>query len=141
MFRRDFLLMAAALPLAGALALPARAAAMVDYAPGMVDGLLAEGRTVFVDFAADWCSTCRAQERVIERLRAANPAYDAAMVFVRVDWDRFGDGALSRRLAIPRRSTLLVLKGSDEIGRLVADTREAQIAALMDLGVRAAGGA
>jgi thiol-disulfide isomerase/thioredoxin len=114
---------------------------MVDYTPGMVDGLLAEGRTVFVDFAADWCSTCRTQERIISRLRAANPAYDSAMTFVRVDWDAFGNSDIVRRYAIPRRSTLLVLKGDRELGRLVADTREANIAALLETGVRAANGA
>jgi thiol-disulfide isomerase/thioredoxin len=140
MKRRDFLTFVAALPLAGALAMPARAA-MLDYAPGMVSGLLAEGRTLFVDFAADWCSTCRTQERIIERLRAGNPAYDAALTFVRVDWDDFGNSDIVRQYAIPRRSTLLVLKGERELGRLVADTREANIAALLDTGLRAANGA
>jgi len=137
MHRRRFLTLSAALPLAGIIANPARAA-MLDYTPGLVAQLLAEGRTLFVDFAADWCSTCRAQERVISRLRADNPAYDATLTFVRVDWDRFGNSDIVRRYAIPRRSTLLTLKGDAELGRLVADTRAANITMLLDGAVRAA---
>ena len=140
MQRRHFLTLAAALPLTGFLAGPA-SAAMLDYTPGLVANLLAEGRTLFVDFAADWCSTCRAQERVITRLRAENPDYDAALTFVRVDWDTFGNSDIVRQYAIPRRSTLLILHGQAELGRLVADTRAPNIAALMDTGVRAANGA
>lgn len=122
----------------GALALMpvARAAkAMIDYTPGLVTERLAAGETVFVDFSAEWCSSCRAQERVITALRAANPAYDAAMTFVKVDWDAHGTGDLSRSLAIPRRSTLVLLRGDQELGRIVAQTGEADIRALMDLGL------
>lgn len=109
--------------------------AMVDYTPGLVRERLAAGETVFVDFSATWCSTCRAQGRVIEGLRAANPAYDAAMTFVRVDWDSYGTGPLARSLSVPRRSTLILLRGDTELGRIVAGTREDEIRALMDRGL------
>ena len=132
MHRRPFLIGAAALALTP---LARGAAAMVDYTPGLVDERLANGETLLVDFWASWCSTCRAQSRVIEQLRAANPAYDAAMGFVRVDWDQHGDGELSRRLNIPRRSTLVLLRGDQELGRIVAGTREAEIRALLDRGL------
>lgn len=114
----------------------ARAAqAMIDYTPGLVTERLAAGETVFVDFSAEWCSTCRAQERVITALRAANPTYDAGMTFVKVDWDQHGTGDLSRSLSIPRRSTLVLLRGDQELGRIVAQTAEGDIRALMDLGL------
>jgi thiol-disulfide isomerase/thioredoxin len=127
--RRSLLAALALLPLAG------RAGAMIDYTPGLVRERLAAGETVFVDFSATWCSTCRAQGRIIENLRAANPAYDAAMTFVKVDWDMHGTGDLSRSLQIPRRSTLVLLRGEAELGRIVADTREDAIRGLMDLGL------
>jgi thiol-disulfide isomerase/thioredoxin len=130
--RRQILLGAAAL---GLLPIARAAEAMIDYAPGLVQQRLAAGETVFVDFSATWCSTCRAQGRVIEGLRAANPAYDAAMTFVKVDWDTYGSGELSRALSIPRRSTLVVLRGERELGRIVAQTAERDIRALMDLGL------
>lgn len=108
---------------------------VVDYKPGLIQQALAEGKTVFVDYAADWCGTCARQERVINALRAANPAYDQAMVFVRVDWDKFGRHDVTTSRNIPRRSTLLVLKGNQELGRIVAGTSEADIKALMDKGL------
>ncbi|MFO7919881.1 thioredoxin [Rhodobacteraceae bacterium W635] len=110
-------------------------ASYVDYIPGLVSDRLAAGETVFAEFYAPWCGTCRAQERHIDALRSENPAYDAAMTFVRVDWDTYGRGDLAQRLQIPRRSTLVVLRGEAELGRIVAGTRRADIAALMDLGL------
>ncbi|WP_208988242.1 thioredoxin family protein [Labrenzia sp. VG12] len=115
----------------------ALASGMVDYTPGLIEEHLAAGKTVFVDYAASWCSTCARQERVISALRAANPAYDEAMVFVRVDWDAYGGHEVSTSRRIPRRSTLLVLKGDQELGRIVAGTAEGQIKALMNTGLQA----
>lgn len=133
MKRREFLITAAA-SLAAA---PALAAGM-DYKPGLVEKELAAGKTVFLDFAADWCTTCRSQERTINALRKENPAYDQAISFIRVDWDRYKTSALTRDLNIPRRSTLVVLKGDQEIGRLVAVTRKSDIKALLDDALAAA---
>ncbi|MGR3436623.1 MAG: thioredoxin family protein [Shimia sp.] len=124
---------------AAALAAPATVSAegATPYTPGLVAERLAAGETVFVDFAADWCTTCAAQERTIAALRAGNPAYDA-ITFVRVDWDDFRQSDLVRDLAIPRRSTLVVLKGDAELGRLVANTRRGDIQALLDTALAAA---
>ena len=135
MNRRDFLSAAAAVSLAMPLlrAKPAQAANSIDYTEGLEKTLLAEGKTVFLDFSATWCGTCKAQERVIDALRAENPAYDAGISFVRVDWDDFGDGTLSKSLNIPRRSVLVVLRGEKELGRVVAQTGRDEIKALLDL--------
>ena len=59
------------------------------------------------------------------------------MLFVRVDWDRYGKREVARSRRIPRRSTLVLLKGDQELGRLVAETREARIRELMDKGLAA----
>lgn len=130
MNRRNFLRAAA---LASMIFAPVAAtAATIEYAPGLVKERLASGETVFVVFRADWCSTCAAQERVIDALKASNPTYSQKISFVDVDWDAFGKGSLAQELRIPRRSTLVVLRGEQEIGRLVADTREDAIRDLMD---------
>lgn len=110
----------------------------IDYTPGLIDAALEEGKIVFVDYAADWCSTCHRQERVINAIREANPAYDQAMIFVRVDWDKYSQDEVTVFRNIPRRSTLIVLKGEEELGRIVAGTSEANIKALMDKGLSAA---
>ena len=96
------------------------------------------GRHVMVDFKADWCSTCAVQERHINALRGENPAYDQSILFVNVDWDVYRGSDLTRALNVPRRSTLIVLKGDQELGRIVAGTSRGQIKDLMDTALSAA---
>lgn len=108
-----------------------------DYTPGAIQSALAEGKTVFVDYATDWCSTCARQERILTKLRGENPAYDANIAFFRVDWDVYGKHEVATSRNIPRRSTLILLKGDKELGRIVAGTSEADIKALLDSGVAA----
>ncbi|MBV6657251.1 MAG: thioredoxin family protein [Devosiaceae bacterium] len=131
MDRRTFLLGAAAATLMPAIA----RAAFTDYTPGAIQSALSAGQTVFVDYSATWCGTCARQERVISALRQQNPAYNSAMTFIKVDWDTYRTHEVTTSRNIPRRSTLLVLRGDAELGRLVAGTSEAQIKALMDLGL------
>lgn len=97
------------------------------------------GEVVVLNFWTAWCSTCAAQERVIADLMAANPDYGRKLRFIVVDWDQYGDGELSRALNIPRRSTLVALKGREEIARIVAGTGKAEIKALFDAALSAAG--
>ncbi len=110
-------------------------ASTLQYTTGLVAQRLAAGETVFVDFYTSWCPTCRSQGRTIEALRGENPAYDAAMTFVKVDWDVHSNSALANRLNIPRRSTLVLLRGEQELGRIVAGTGRAAIQSLMDQGL------
>lgn len=132
MKRRTFLTAALATSLVPAHAF---AAGFVDYTPGVIEQALADGKTVFVDYSAVWCGTCKRQERVINALRGQDPAYDASMTFVKVDWDDFRSHPVTTSRGIPRRSTLLVLRGDQELGRLVAGTSQGQIKALMDTGL------
>ncbi|MDD9729019.1 thioredoxin family protein [Mameliella sp. AT18] len=135
MDRRHFLTLTAGTALA--LPLAARAAPLA-YEPGLVTTHLDKGETVFLDFKASWCSTCAAQERVINALKSENPDYEAQITFIDVDWDEHGRSELARSLKIPRRSTLVVLKGQAELGRIVAQTSRASIKGLMDTALTAA---
>ncbi|MGB1310614.1 MAG: thioredoxin family protein [Leucothrix sp.] len=131
MKRRTFISLIAGLALAPSLV----TAASVEYTPGLIKQALAEGKTVFVDYAASWCSTCKRQERLINQLRERNPVYDKHLTFVRVDWDVYGDHEVTESRNIPRRSTLIVLNGEKELGRIVAGTNINKIQELMDMGV------
>lgn len=136
MNRRDFLMLTASVSLA---APPmARAGAPVAYHPGLVKQALADGKVVFLHFHATWCTTCAAQTRVINKLRAANPAYDKAIDFVVVDWDTYKDSAIAKRLKVSQRATLIVLKRNKMLGRLDWVTGEKKIKALMDTALAAA---
>ena len=130
--RRRLLMTATAAGLAPA-GLALAAEPMLEYTPGLIQAALERGETVLVDYSAGWCSTCARQERVITALRSANPAYDGAITFVRVDWDDYRRHEVTTTRSIPRRSTLILLQGEAELGRIVAGTSEKQIKALMDL--------
>lgn len=133
MNRRTLMMSAAALAFAPA----AVANTREFYAPGLAEAAMAAGEVVVLDFWASWCSTCAAQQRVLAALKAENPDYARRIRFITVDWDQHGRGELARALAIPRRSTLVALDGQAEIGRIVAGTGRAQIAALLDTALRA----
>ncbi len=135
MKRRDVIALGMAAILMPSVAL-AKVPAPIEYQDeGEVAKLLSQGKTVFVDFYTDWCSTCRAQERVIESLRQSNPAYDKNIVFVKVNWDFYSISKIAKKYKIPRRSTLLILRGNKELGRIVAGTSKRQIRQLMNLGL------
>ncbi len=108
------------------------------YEPGLAEAAMEEGKVILLDFFAPWCTTCRAQERVLTELREADPSYDKAITFITVDWDTHGDGELSRSLEVPRRSTLIALEGETELGRVVAGTSQEEIKALLDAALKAA---
>ena len=135
MNRRDFMALTAAVTLATPMAAKADA---ISYTPGLVQKHLAAGDVVFLDFKASWCSTCKAQERVINALKSENPDYEKAVTFINVDWDDYKNADITVNMNIPRRSTLVVLKGQQELGRIVAGTGRGQIKKLMDTALAAA---
>ena len=106
-----------------------------EYSPGLIKQALADGKTLLVDYSATWCTTCARQARVINTLRAENPDYDAAISFIKVDWDTYSRHDVTRARGIPRRSTLIILRGDEELGRIVAGTSEGQIKALLEKGL------
>lgn len=108
---------------------------MVEYTPGLIKEALAAGKTVFVDYGTEWCTTCAAQKRAIAKLRAQNPAYDENILFVHVNYDDYSGHAVSRDRNIPRRSTLILLQGDQEHGRIVASANPGKIKDLMDKGL------
>jgi thioredoxin 1 len=130
MTRREMFLGASMLAL---VPLAAQANTTLTYSPGLPEARLAAGETVLIDVSAPWCSTCRAQGRAIDDLRAMNDAYDAAITFIRMDWDTYGRSNYAQSLGVQRRSTLILIRGNDILGTIVADTRIDSIQNLMDL--------
>ena len=57
------------------------------WSPERLEGLRAEGRVVFVDMTADWCVTCKANEKaVLSRAPFKDAMRDADAVFLQGDW-------------------------------------------------------
>jgi thioredoxin 1 len=106
MNRRTLLLLTAT-----AMAAPMAALASGDeYSPAAVQAALTAGKIVVLDFAATWCSSCRAQGRAIDALRAEDPAYDGAIAFFNVDWDTYGGTTLTDTYGIRERGAIVILK-------------------------------
>lgn len=115
---------------------PAQARNVVNYEPSLLAQYEQNGSPYLLDFSATWCTTCQAQERVMDALQAENADYDAIPI-LRVDWDTYRRGQLVADMGIPRRSVLVMMQGTTELGRIVAGTGRDQIAELFDLGVDA----
>lgn len=118
MNRRTFgalLLSAIAVPVVAnkAFAMP-----FAEYQPDGFVKLLASGNPVIVHVHADWCSVCRAQMPVMDRVLAGH-AYKNVRA-VRVNFDR--EKRFLADYKVVRQSTIIVFKGGKEIARLSYDS-------------------
>jgi thiol:disulfide interchange protein DsbD len=91
------------------------ALAWQPYSATAVDALRDSGRVVLVDFTADWCLTCKVNERVAfgsDTVRASLRTHDVALV--RADWTT-RDASVTRALAAFKRNSVpfVVLYGRD----------------------------
>ena len=118
--RRRWGLAASALPLIGAVALVPLAGTnqtlhvaatennvrinWLPFSTNKVDELQAQGKSIFVDFTADWCITCKINERVTLESPAIVEAFAANEVAaLRADWTR-QDPSITRMLVANGRA-------------------------------------
>ena len=84
--------------------------------------------SIIVYIFAPWCTTCKKQEAVIEKV-IQDPRFDKVRYFV-VDFDN--DKESMRKLKANTRSTILVYKGPREITRSANDTDPASLQSLLE---------
>jgi thioredoxin 1 len=123
MNRRSFTALALAacampIPLVSAIAMP-----FAEYQAGSFVKLLATGNAIVVHVHADWCSVCRAQMPVMDRVLAGTSYRNVRAV--RVNFDR--EKAFLTDYKVVRQSTIIVFKGGKEIARLSYDSNPARI--------------
>ncbi len=76
------------------------------FSPARVDQLRGEGRPVFVDFTADWCLTCRVNERIALRDDAVRRRFSELNVAaLKADWTR-RDPVVTQALAEQGRASV-----------------------------------
>lgn len=75
------------------------------------------GQPAAVHFHADWCPTCRAQDKVLQTLKS-EPGLEITVF--KADYDLEKD--LKRRFKVTAQSTLVVLKGERVVARVIGDT-------------------
>jgi thioredoxin 1 len=92
------------------------------------DAAAASGSPVLIEFHAEWCPTCRAQEKVINSFKF-NPEYKG-LVILRVDYDT--EKSLLKRFKVRRQSTLVMFKKGAELARAVGQTSPEGIKSLLN---------
>ena len=101
----------------------AHAIEIAPFEPSSFEAAKTSGKSVVIDVTASWCSTCRAQTKIIDSL-AGKPEYKDVLV-LKLDYDGQKDDM--RSLGAQNRSTLIAFKGAEETGRSVADTDPASV--------------
>lgn len=102
--------------LAGAAVL-ALALDVKPYSPAALAEAQKADMPVALHFRADWCPTCRAQDKVLESLKS-EPGLGLTVLSVNYDTER----DLKKQYKVSTQSTLVVLRGQKEAARLVGDT-------------------
>lgn len=74
-----------------------------DFSQAAYDAALSDGKTVILDFHADWCPTCRANEPIITSVFESNT--DTNIVGFKVDYDN--EIELKRTYNIASQSTII----------------------------------
>jgi thioredoxin 1 len=121
------ILKVAALFLYSLCAQAALAGEIKPYSQAEIDNLVAEGKPMLLDIRADWCTVCAAQAPVLRELLGQSKYKD--LVMFTIDFDH--DTALLKAYHVDYQSTLIVLKGRQEVTRSVGDTSRESIEHLL----------
>ena len=85
-----------------------------------------QGKSAVISTHADWCSTCKKQDKVLANFMK-DPDYKN-VVFYQVDYDNQKD--LLKALNVRSQSTIIVYKNGKEVARATGDTKEAALSKL-----------
>lgn len=85
-----------------------------------------QGKSAVISTHADWCSTCKKQDKVLSDFMK-DPDYKN-VVFYQVDYDNQKE--LLKALKVRSQSTIIVYKNGKEVARATGETKEAALAKL-----------
>jgi thioredoxin-like negative regulator of GroEL len=95
----------------------AQALEIKPYTPAALAQAQAAKAPVALHFHADWCPTCRAQDKTLQALKAES---GLELTMLTVDYD--AEKALKQEFNVRTQSTLLVFRGAQERARSVGET-------------------
>ena len=112
-----------------------------DFSPGLLDSLLQEKKTVFLEFTADWCLTCKVLEAsVLSNQSVLDALQQPGVVAVKADWttrndaitsllQQFGRSGVPLFVIIPQgdMERAIVLPEIVTVDMLLSALREAQV--------------
>ena len=90
--------------------------------------VLNSGKTVVVDFYADWCPPCKALAPIIDEVAVENQ--DENLVFVRLNTD--DEGAISNEYGIRSIPTLVLIKNGKEVDRSIGYIEKEEVLAFVN---------
>lgn len=97
------------------------------YTQDKLDALNKSGKPALVFIHADWCPTCRAQDKVLEKLLPADEFKD--ITTLKVDFDT--QKSVVKAFGVQYQSTLIVFKNGHEVARMTGETDRELIAQLL----------
>lgn len=97
------------------------------YTQDKLDALNQAGQPALVFVHADWCPTCRAQDKILERLLPTNEF--KGITTLKIDFD--AQKSVVRAFGVQYQSTLIVFKGGKEVARVTGETDREKIAQLL----------
>ena len=89
--------------------------------------LLSDDKPVAVDFHADWCPICRAQEPLLRSITAESEFHALTLLVANFDTET----ALRKSLNVSQQGTLVVFRHGKEAARSTGDTTEAGLTKLL----------
>lgn len=99
------------------------------FDPGAFQQAQAAGKSVLIDVTAPWCPTCKQQRPAVQEIERSTPS----LVVYEVDFDSAKD--VLKRFRVQSQSTLIIFKGTNEVGRSTGETDPAKIKALVAKGL------
>lgn len=99
------------------------------FTQAKLDALNQSGQPVLIAIHADWCSTCKTQERVLQELLPQSEF--KRIKLLRMDFDQQRE--LVHAFGVEYQSTLIAFKNGHEVGRSTAEQSPARIAELLRL--------
>ena len=101
----------------------ARALDIQPYQANALQQAQASGKPVAVHFHADWCSTCKAQEKAFNGLRGDPQLKGITLLVANYDTER----DLKNAMNVRSQSVVVVFRGSKETARIGGETRPDKI--------------
>lgn len=105
----------------------ARALDIQPYTAPSLQRAQAAGKAVAVHFHADWCATCKAQEKAFATLRGDPQLQDVTLLVANYDTER----ELKQAMNVRSQSVVVVFKGSKETARIGGETKPEKIRAAL----------